>query len=117
MRRVLEHLPYGERQSNLGLLSLGKRRLREDLINVYRYLKEGGMQMYEARLCLVVCSNGTRSNDLKNVYRKFHTNVLKNFFTAWVMHHWNRRLPRQVVESPSMEILKTWLDTQLCNLL
>jgi len=35
---------------------LGKRRLKEDLINVYRYLKGGGRQMDESRLFSAVCS-------------------------------------------------------------
>jgi len=32
----------------------------------------------------------------------------KNFFPLRVMEHWNR-LPREVVESPSLEIFKTRL--------
>ena len=40
----------------------------------------------------------------------------KNCFTARVTEHWNR-LPREVVESPSMEILKAHLDTYMCDLL
>jgi len=40
----------------------------------------------------------------------------KNFFTLRVTEHWNR-LPRDVVDCPSLEILKTHLDKVLCSLL
>ena len=39
MIRGLKHLPYKERLRDLGLLRLQKRKLREDLITIYKFFK------------------------------------------------------------------------------
>ena len=61
MTKCLEDLPYEERLSKLGLFSLEKRRLKGDLINIYKYLKGGKSQMVEVRLLSVVCGNTSRT--------------------------------------------------------
>jgi len=68
--------------------------------------------MDEARLFLVVHRDRIKGNGLKLVCRKFCTNMQENFITIRVTEHWNR-LPREVVESPSVEIFKTRQDTYL----
>ncbi|PKU47515.1 hypothetical protein llap_2157 [Limosa lapponica baueri] len=103
----LEHLSYEERLREQGLFSLEKRGLR-GLINVHKYLK-GGCREDGARLFLVVPSDRTRSNGHTLKHGKFPLNIRKHLFTVRVTKHWHR-LPREVVESSSLEMFKSHLD-------
>ena len=115
MVRGLEHLSYEERLRELDLFSLKKRRLRGDLINADKYL-QGGCQEDGAKLFPVVPSDRTRGNGHKLKLRKFHLNMRKNFFPLRVTEPWPR-LPREAVESPSLEIFQPHLNAVLCSLL
>ena len=69
-----------------------------------------------SKLFSVVPSNRTRGNGHKLKQRKLQLNPRKNFFTLRVTEPWPR-LPREVMESPSLEIFKTRLDKVLYSLL
>ena len=62
-----------------------------------------------------VDSNSTRGNGFKLKGGKFRLDIRRNFFTQRVVTHWNR-LPKEVVDAPSLEAFKAKLDVALGSL-
>ena len=105
---------YTQLYGHLDLECLAWRRLKGDLINAYKYSMVGVKWMRPGSFWC--SSKRTRGHWHKLEQRKFHTRTMKKFFTLKVTEYWNR-LPREVVASLSLEILKTCLNAFLCNLL
>ncbi|KFM08909.1 hypothetical protein AS27_05344, partial [Aptenodytes forsteri] len=55
-------------------------------------------------------------NGFKLKEGRFKLDIRKKFFTVRVVRHWNK-LPREVVDAPSLEAFKARLDEALSNVL
>lgn len=98
-----------------GTLQPEEQKALGDLLNVCAYLV-GVSEEDRARLFSGVCSDRTKGNGHKMRYRKFHLNRIKRKFTVMVSKYRNM-LPREAVESASLQVFKTYLQTVLNNLL
>jgi len=99
----------------LGFSSLEKRRLRGYLIALYSFLRRGSEEG-GADLFPLVPSAGTHGNGSKLRQGRFRVDIRKHCLTTRVVKHWNR-LPREVVDAPSLSVSKRHLDNALNNVL
>ena len=77
---------------------------------VKRADKKDGNRLYSR-----ACYDRTRGNGFKLKEGRFRLDMRKKFFTMRVVKHWPR-LPREVVDAPSLETFKARLDRALSNL-
>ena len=113
-RRVTKMIPrlrnksYENRLKDLDLFSLSKRRLRGDLIEVFKMFN-GYTNINPEKLFTRVRSNSTRNHGFKITGKRFSTTEAKYFFTNRIVNIWNN-LPFNVVNATTIETFKNRLD-------
>ena len=100
--------PYEQRLIEAKLPSLELRRLRGDLIQVFKIVKEIDNVTME-NYFEFYNEDRTRNNGIKLKGKRFNTNAAKNYFTYRVISKWNE-LPAEVVGSKSVNEFKNRLD-------
>ena len=81
----------------------------------FQYLK-GAYRKEGHKFFSKACCDRTRSNGFKLRESRSRLDIRKKLFTMRVMKHWHR-LPRDVVDAPSLETFKVRLDGALSNIM
>ena len=99
----LKELTYGQRLKKLNLPSMEYRRIRGDLIEVYKYTHD----FYSVNQDLFQLDKDgiTRGHKFKLYKQRCSLSLRQNFFTCRVVDRWNA-LPSSVVDSPSLQTFK-----------
>ena len=105
----ITNLSYSERLQKLNLPTLVYRRLRGDMIEVFKILHN----FYNPNVCdfLPRCQYpSTRGHNYKLFIQPSRTNTRRNFFSIRTSDIWNH-LPRCVVNAPTIKSFEHRLDT------
>ena len=106
----MKNLDYEERLRTLKLPSLEYRRIRGDMIEVFKILNKHYDPLTTNSLLTLDTSSNTRGHALKLKKVSFNSTKFKYFFTNRVVNLWNK-LPDQIVLAPSLNIFKNKFDS------
>ena len=113
----IKDLPYQDRLETLKIPTLSYRRLRGDLIQVYKILHGVNDVQKEAFFEMSSEETGTRGNSMKIQKKHARLNIRKNSFTHRIVSPWNR-LPKRAVCAITVTAFKNEVDDALsawCN--
>lgn len=108
-------LSYEERLSTLKLPSQAYRRLRGDLIEVFKIIHKKYDPKTTKSLLPLNTNTKTRTNSLKLAKPRAQKKPYQEFFTNRVINAWNS-LPKSIVTSTSQNMFKNKLDRHFCHI-
>jgi len=100
-------LSYDQRLKSLGWSTLEHRRLRGDMIQVFKFIK--GFDITAPNAFFNMSGTNLRGHAFKLYKSAFKTNVGKFSFSNRIVEHWNS-LPQHVVSSNTVNTFKIRLD-------
>ena len=113
MIHSIRNLSYMDRLKKLNLHSLERRRVRGDMIEVYKWFN--GINKGDINRVLKLNNLGrTRSNGFKLDKTRFRKEIGRNWFGNRVVDTWNA-LPRNVVNAKTLNIFKNRLDNHMTD--
>ena len=114
---ILSKLPYEERLMKLKLPTLAYRRIRGDMIEVYKIMNE----IYDKNVTTFLktrLQSADRTSPRGHKYQLYiervNKNIRKHNFSIRIINVWNS-LPREVAEAPSINSFKNRLDKYWSN--
>ena len=111
----LTKLSYKERLEKLKLPSLRYRRIRGDLIQVFKFCKELKTSQEPNHILNFSDYNNTRGHDLKLIKEHYETNIRKFSFSQRVVNYWNI-LDTNTVTAVDTDTFKKLMDHDLNKL-
>ena len=110
----LKEFPYEVRLKKLNLPTLSYRRLRGDMIQVYKIITEKQDSAVTENLYTYATDNRTRGHRHKLQKTRFNTTKCKNSFFFRITDTWNN-LPDEVVSAPTVLSFEHKLDNHWKN--
>ena len=101
------YISYEARLRSTGLTTLVKRRVRGDLIEVFKIVHE--LDKVERGRFFIDSNTGLRGHNFKFLKKRCRLDVRKYFFSQRIINSWNK-LPQNVVEADSLNAFKNRLD-------
>ena len=101
---------YEERLKIMGLVSLETRRVRADLLEVYKILS--GLEGIDETKLFRRHISATRGHSMKLYKERVNRDVLKFSFANRVIEMWNK-LPEEIISAKGLNIFKNRLDKYL----